>query len=249
MIDVKNDNEILIIEKASKIAAGALKVAGSVVAEGVTTKKIDTVIHDYIKSCGATPSFLGYGGFPASSCISINNQVIHGIPSNKVFLKNGDIVSIDVGAYYNGFHGDNAYTFTVGEVLPEHKKLLEVTKECLYRGIKQCRPNNRIGDISYAVQSYAEQFGYGVVRKYVGHGIGKNLHESPEVPNFGTKGKGPRLIAGMTICIEPMINLVGEDVKLLSDKWTIVTASGSVSAHFEHNIVITTDGCKILTEI
>lgn len=216
---------------------------------GVTTKEIDTAVHKYIVSTGAKPNFLGYGGFPGSACISVNDVVIHGIPSQKIILREGDIVSVDVGAIYNGFNGDNAFTYKVGEVSNEAHMLLKVTNDCLYKAIEQAKVGNRMGDISHAVQEYAESFGYGVVRKFVGHGVGRNLHEDPEVPNFGTAGKGIRLAAGMTLAIEPMINLKGEDVLVKSDGWTTVTSSGSLSAHFEHTIVITNDGPKILTKM
>lgn len=247
MVSIKNAREIELMSEACKIAASALKLAGNYIKEGISTKEIDNHIHKYIISCGAKPSFLGYGGFPASACISINNQVIHGIPSDKVRLKNGDIVSVDVGAFYNGFHGDNAYTYSVGEISQEAGSLLKATKECLEKGIAQAVPGNRIGDISYAIQEHIEMLGYSIVKDFVGHGIGKNLHEAPEVPNFGVKSRGVRLVEGMALAIEPMINLVGESVKVLPDKWTVETKSGSISAHFEHTIVITQLGAKILT--
>lgn len=213
----------------------------------MTTYELDKIIHDYIVKHGATPSFLGYGGFPASACISINNKVIHGIPSKHEHIKDGDIVSIDVGAYIDGFHGDTAYTFAVGNVSEEAAQLLKVTKEGLFKGIEQAVPGNRVGDISHAVEEYCSSYGYGIVKNYVGHGVGAKLHESPEVPNFGKAGRGPRLVAGMTIAIEPMINAVGEDVKVLPDGWTVLTKSGSLSAHFEHSVAITSEGPVILT--
>ena len=214
----------------------------------MTTFELDKIIHDYIVKNGAKPSFLGYGGFPASACISINNQVIHGIPSKKVSIQEGDIVSIDVGAYIDGFHGDTAYTFAVGKISEEAQQLLKVTEESLYKGIEQAIVGNRIGDIGHAVQEHCEAYGYGVVKKFIGHGLGRQLHESPEVPNFGREGHGPRLVAGMTIAIEPMINAVGEDVKTLPDGWTVLTKSGSLSAHFEHSVAVTPDGPVILTK-
>ena len=247
MVVLKNSRELKDMSEACKLSAAALWVAEPFMKAGVSTKEIDNAIHKFIVQAGAKPSFLNYGGFPASACISINNQVIHGIPSNTVRLKDGDVVSVDVGAFYNGFHGDNAYTFAVSEVAPEAQQLLKVTNECLYKAIEQAKPGNRMGDISNAVQVHAESFGFGVVRTYVGHGVGRNLHEDPEVPNFGSAGKGVRLVKGMTLAIEPMINLVGHAIKKLSDGWTIETASGSISAHFEHTIVITDDGAKILT--
>ena len=208
--------------------------------------EIDRKIHDFITKSGATPSFLNYMGYPASACISVNDVVIHGIPSDY-HLKEGDIVSIDVGAYYQGFHGDNAYTFIVGDTSEETKSLLKETQVSLMKGIEQAVVGNRIGDISHAVENHVSQFGYGIVRQFVGHGVGKHLHEDPEVPNFGRPGRGPRLVEGMTIAIEPMINLKGDGVKVMPDGWTTKTVSGSVSAHFEHTIAITKNGPVILT--
>lgn len=247
MIQLKNKNELTILSDACRISNAALWAVEEHIKPGVTTWELDRVIHRFITAAGAKPSFLGYNGFPSSACISVNDEVIHGIPSNGVKLKEGDIVSVDVGAYYNGLHGDNAYTFPVGKISDEIEKLLTVTNECLRLGIEQALVGNRVGDISNAVQTYAESFSFGVVREYIGHGIGRDLHESPEIPNFGRAGRGPRLVPGMVICIEPMINLKGAGVKELSDGWTIVTASGSPSAHFEHTIAITDEGPKILT--
>lgn len=237
------------MSEACKISAEALKVAGKFMQPGISTWEIDAEIEKFIRSTGAKPNFKGLYGFPGSACISVNEVLIHGIPSKKIILKEGDIVSVDTGAAIGGFNGDNAYTFAVGKISEEATKLLKVTEECLYRGIEQARVGNRMGDISNAVQSYAESFGYGVVRKFVGHGVGRDLHEDPEVPNFGRPGRGVRLAAGMTLAIEPMVNLKGADVKVLSDGWTTVPTSGSLSAHFEHTIVITTDGPKILTKV
>ncbi len=247
MVILKNAHEIEKMSEACRLSNAALWAAEPFMKPGVSTKEIDHVIHQFIVKAGAKPSFLGYGGFPASACISINDQVIHGIPSAKTILKDGDVVSVDVGAYYNGFHGDNAYTFEVGTVSPEAKKLLEVTKESLSLGIAQAKPGNRLGDIGHAIQEYTESFGYGVVREYIGHGVGKDLHEDPEVPNFGNPGRGMRLVPGMTLAIEPMINLSGAGVRQLADGWTVVTKSGSISAHFEHTVLITETGVKILT--
>ena len=213
---------------------------------GVTTGEIDRLVRKYIESEGATPSFLGYGGFPASACISVNNEVIHGIPGHRV-LKAGDIVSVDVGAYFKGFHGDNAATYPCGDVSKEAQALMDATREGLYQGIAQAKPGNRIGDIASAVQRYTEARGYSVVRQFVGHGVGASLHESPEVPNFGTPGRGVRLLPGMTIAIEPMINSGVKEVTVLKDGWTTVTADGKLSAHFEHSVAITPDGPVILT--
>lgn len=248
MISVKSKSELEKMRRAGIIAGNALHFGGQSIKAGMTTYELDKIIHDYIVKNGATPSFLGYGGFPASACISINNKVIHGIPSKHEHIKEGDIVSIDVGAYIDGFHGDTAYTFAVGNVSEEAAQLLKVTNESLYKGIEKAVAGNRIGDVSHAVEEHCTSYGYGVVRQYVGHGVGTKLHESPEVPNFGKAGRGPRLVAGMTIAIEPMINAVGEDVKVLPDGWTVLTKSGSLSAHFEHTVAITSEGPVILTK-
>ena len=247
MIELKTAKELERMAEACRISALALKVAGESITPGMSTKELDTIIHKEICACGAKPSFLGYGGFPGSACISINDVVIHGIPSHQILIHEGDIVSVDVGAYYDGFHGDNAYTFAVGEVSAEAKALLDATKESLYEAIKAVKPGARLGDVSHAVQSYIENRGYAIVRKYVGHGVGRNLHESPDVPNYGTAGHGIRLAAGMTLAIEPMVNAKGEDVKVMKDGWTVKTVSGSLSAHFEHTIAVTEQGAKILT--
>lgn len=248
MISVKSKTELEKMRKAGIIAGNALHFGGQSIKAGMTTHELDKIIHDYIVKHGAKPSFLGYGGFPAAACISLNNQVIHGIPSKKVRIQEGDIVSIDVGAYIDGFHGDTAYTFAVGKISEEARQLLKVTEESLYKGIEQAVAGNRIGDIGHAVEEHCVSYGYGVVKKYIGHGVGRNLHESPEVPNFGKAGHGPRLVAGMTIAIEPMINAVGEDVKVLPDGWTVLTKSGSISAHFEHTVAVTPDGPVLLTK-
>ena len=234
MISVKSRSELEKMRKAGIIAGNALHFGGQSIKVGMTTYELDKIIHDYIVKHGATPSFLGY-------------KVIHGIPSKHEHIKDGDIVSIDVGAYIDGFHGDTAYTFAVGNVSEEAAQLLKVTKEGLFKGIEQAVPGNRVGDISHAVEEYCSSYGYGIVKNYVGHGVGAKLHESPEVPNFGKAGRGPRLVAGMTIAIEPMINAVGEDVKVLPDGWTVLTKSGSLSAHFEHSVAITSEGPVILT--
>lgn len=246
MIFLKTKRELQIMRKAGKISAKALKLAGEMVEPGVSTYDIDKKVRKYIESEGATPSFYKYGGFPASSCISVNDVVIHGIPSKKCILKAGDIVSIDVGACVDGFHGDNAYTYACGKISKEAEDLLNATRESLYEGIKQAQVNNRIGDIGNAVQQYVEARTYSVVRDYVGHGVGARLHEEPSVPNFGKPGRGPRLRPGMTIAIEPMINLGTKDVDVLDDG-TVLTKDRKLSAHFEHTIVITEDGPKILT--
>lgn len=248
MVSIKSSTDLAKMREAGLIAGRALKLAGESIKPGMTTKALDKIIHDYIVGCGAKPSFLNYGGFPASVCISINNEVIHGIPVHKRRIAEGDIVSVDVGAYYNGFHGDTCATFPVGKVSDEAKALLEVTEQSLYEGIAAAQVGARLGDVCHAVEEYCASRGYGIVRNYCGHGIGRELHESPEVPNYGKPGHGPRLVSGMTFCIEPMINAKGDDVKVLKDGWTVVTANGSLSAHFEHAIAITTDGPVILTK-
>lgn len=247
MVVIKTSRELALIKEACRISANALKVAGEAVQPGVSTLEIDTIVRKYIEKQGATPSFLGYGGFPGSACISVNNVVIHGIPSKKCILKEGDIVSVDVGAFIDGFHGDNAYTFPCGKISAEAQALLDATKESLYEGIKAAQAGNRIGDIGHAVQQYVEDRSYSVVRDFVGHGVGAKLHEDPAVPNYGTPGRGVRLLPGMTIAIEPMVNAGDYNVKVLDDEWTTVTADGSLAAHFEHTIAITPDGPKILT--
>ena len=246
MIAIKNSRELSMMREACIISARALKLAGEAVEHGVTTGEIDRIVRRYIESQGAKPSFLNYGGYPASACISVNETVIHGIPDKRV-IKAGDIVSIDVGAYFNGFHGDNAATFGAGDVSPEAAALMKATRESLYEGIAAAQAGNRVGDIGSAVQRYVEMRGYSVVRQFVGHGVGTNLHEDPSVPNFGTPGRGPRLLPGMTLAIEPMINMGGPEVEILKDGWTTVTTDGKLSAHFEHTVAITKDGPVILT--
>jgi methionyl aminopeptidase len=248
MVVLKTRSELKLMRRAGQIAAQALALGGAAVRPGVTTAQINRIIHDYIVSQGATPSFLGYGGFPAAACISLNDEVIHGIPSASRRVQEGDIVSIDVGAFYQGFHGDNAATYGAGHICAEARALINATRESLYQGIKQAVLEARLGDIGHAVQRYVEQRGYGVVRQYVGHGVGRELHEAPEVPNFGTAGHGLRLMSGMTIAIEPMINIGGPEVRVMPDGWTVKTRSGGLSAHFEHTIAITSQGPVILTE-
>ena len=247
MVSLKTARELSLMKDACRISAEALRAAGEAVKPGISTLEIDTIVRQYIEKQGATPSFLGYGGFPASACISVNNVVIHGIPKPTTVLKDGDIVSIDTGACYRGYHGDNAYTFPCGSISAEAQRLLDATRESLYEGIKQATVGNRIGDIGSAVQEYVEARSYSVVRKYVGHGVGAKLHEDPNVPNYGTKGRGIRLLPGMTIAIEPMVNEGTHHTRVLGDKWTVVTVDGRLSAHFEHMIAITPDGPKILT--
>ena len=237
------------MQEAGRITAEALLVAEENVRDGISTAELDRKIRAHIEKCGARPSFLGYGGFPGSACISLNQEVIHGIPSPKKFIRDGDIVKVDVGAFYRGFHGDSARTFSVGRVSEEADRLIAVTKACFDAAFGAALPGNRIGDISAAVQRTAEEAGYSVVRKYVGHGIGMQLHEDPEVPNFGRAGHGIRLYPGMTLAIEPMINVGGFEVKVLKDNWTVVTADGSLSAHYENTVAITNDGPVILTRV
>ena len=215
---------------------------------GITTGELDRIMHDFIVKAGAKPSFLGYGGFPATACISVNNEVIHGIPGKRK-IEAGDIVSIDVGAIYEGWNGDNAWTFAAGEASEEAQKLMDATREGLFEGIKAAQPGSRIGDIGHAVQTYTEARGYSVVRTYVGHGVGRDMHEEPDVPNYGHAGHGVRLVPGMVIAIEPMINQGGAAVKTLKNGWTVETVDGALSAHFEHTIAITEKGPVILTAV
>jgi len=248
MIIIKNSEQIAMMRKAGRITAEALLVAKEAIRPGISTKEIDTKIHDFIKRCGAVPSFLGYGGFPGSACISINSQVIHGIPSKKVIVHEGDIVKVDVGARYCGYNGDSARTFPVGNVSDEALKLISVTEMSFYEGLKAAKAGNRIGDIGSAIENFVISNGFSVVKKYIGHGVGKDLHEEPEVPNFGKAGRGPRLYSGMTLAIEPMVNVGTDDVRVLQDGWTVVTADGKLSAHYENSIAITDGDPIILTE-
>ncbi len=248
MVILKTARELSIMKEACVISAQALKLIGSAVEPGVSTLELDRMAEKFILSKGARPNFKGLYGFPATACISINNEVIHGIPAKNRILKNGDIVSVDLGAEFGGYNGDNAATFACGDVSPEAKRLMDTTRESLYEGIKRAIPGGRIGDISSAIQQYVESRGYSVVRDFVGHGVGTSLHESPEVPNFGVPGRGVRLVPGMTLAIEPMINAGSYDVKTMSDGWTVLTTDGSLSAHFEHTIAITADGPVIMTE-
>ena len=247
MVVLKTGRELKIMREACRISAGALKIAGSAVEPGVTTAEIDKIAEDYIRSQGGVPNFKNYEGYPATACISINNEVIHGIPSDKRRIVEGDIVSIDLGAMFDGYHGDNAATFACGDVSSEAKRLMEVTHDALYKGIGVAVVGGRIGDIGHAVQSYVEANGFSVVRQFVGHGVGTHLHEAPEVPNFGAQGHGIRLMPGMTIAIEPMVNIGKPEVKIMPDGWTTLTRDGSLSAHFEHTIAITPDGPQIMT--
>ncbi len=247
MITIKTDAEIELMRQAGRIAAIAREVAGSYIKEGVTTNFIDSKVKACILAHGAKPSFLGYGGFPASACVSVNEEVIHGIPSSRI-LKDGDIVKVDVGAYYKGFHGDCAATFAVGNISDEAKKLITVTEQCFYEGINVIKLGGRVGDISNAIYEYAKKNGYEVVREFIGHGVGRNLHESPDVPNYGPAGRGPRLQSGMTFAVEPMINVGTWEIRVLANKWTVVTADGKLSAHYENTVAVTNSGVLILTD-
>lgn len=247
MIVMKTSAELKRMREACVISARALRLAGQAVQPGVSTAEIDRIAHNYIVECGATPAFLNYNGFPASACISINDEVIHGIPSPKRVLREGDLVKIDLGAVFNGYVGDTAATFAAGDISEDAKRLSDTTRESLYAGIARAVAGGRIGDIGAAVQGFSEGRGYGVVREYTGHGVGTQLHEDPSVPNFGTPNRGVRLLPGMTIAIEPMINAGSHGVRVLPDGWTVKTRDGSLSAHFEHTVAITNDGPVILT--
>ena len=248
MIQIKNPEQIVIMKEAGRITAEALLIAQENIKEGVSTWQIDKLLREHIEKSGARPSFLNYGGFPASACISINDEVIHGIPSKKRILKEGDIVKVDVGAFYKGFHGDSARTFPVGKVSDEAKKLIEVTEQSFFEAIKMLRVGNRIGDVGHAVDSYVKQYGFSTVKKYIGHGVGRELHEQPDVPNFGTPGRGVRICTGMVVAIEPMINVGSDAVRELGDGWTVKTADGKLSAHYENTVAVLPDDVLILTK-
>ena len=247
MIKVKTEQEIALMRESGRLTKNVLDLIGREIRVGMTTKDLDKIAYDYIKSCGATPSFLGYGGYPASICASIDEMVVHGIPSDDIVIKNGQIVSIDVGVIYNGWQGDAARTFMVGEVSDEKRKLVKVTEECFFKAIENLRDGSPIGDIGYAVQTHAESNGFSVVRALVGHGIGKEMHEDPAVPNYGTAGYGVRLQRNMTIAIEPMVNMGRKEVYTARDGWTVRTADGMPSAHYENTILVTDSGVEILT--
>ena len=247
MIQLKNSNQISAMIEAGRITGEALLVAREHVREGISTKELDTLIRKHIEKCGAKPSFLGYCGFPGSACISINDEVIHGIPSEKRILREGDIVKIDVGAFYKGFHGDSARTIPVGKVSDEALKLIETTRNSFFCGVDALKVGNRMGDVGYAIQSCVEKEGFSVVKRYIGHGVGHELHESPDVPNYGTAGRGTRLCAGMTLAIEPMVNIGTEEVYELADGWTVKTRDSSLSAHYENTVALTSDGVIITT--
>ena len=247
MITLKSEKEIALMRRAGKITAAARALARDMVKPGVTTQQIDKAVFEFIKSQGAVPSFLNYHGYPGSACISVNDEVIHGIPGKRV-LKEGDIVSVDVGAYIGGFHGDCAGTYPCGKVSDEAMDLIRVTQQSFFEGIRYAREGHRLGDISAAIQSYVESHGYSIVREYVGHGIGRTLHEAPEVPNFGTAGRGTRLLRGMTLAVEPMVNAGGAAILNMADGWTVKTADGKYSAHYENTILITDGEPELLTD-
>nr|NNM90460.1 type I methionyl aminopeptidase [Bacilli bacterium] len=246
MITIKSKHEFEIMREAGRIVAMVHAEMARVVAPGITTKELDSIAEAIIRKAGATPSFKGYNDFPASICASVNEELVHGIPSKRV-LNEGDIISIDVGAYYKGYHGDSAWTYPVGAISQKAQELLDVTQESLFQGIRQAQPGNRLSDISHAVQVYAESLGYSIVRDYVGHGIGRDMHESPQVPNYGPAGRGLRLRPGMALAIEPMVNVGSYDVVTLDDDWTVVTKDGSLCAHFEHTVAIHEEGPVIMT--
>ena len=246
MIAIKNERELQSMRRACRITAEARALAGEMVKPGVSTKEIDKAVHDFIVSQGAKPSFLNYNGYPASVCICVNDVVVHGIPSGYV-LKDGDIVTVDVGACIEGFHGDCAATFACGAISTEAKRLIDVTRESFFAGMKEAKKGNRVSDISHAIQTYVESNGFSVVRDFIGHGIGRQLHEGPDIPNYGNPGRGPRLLPGMTIAVEPMVNIGRPDVKILKDGWTAVTADGSLSAQYENTVLITDGEPEILT--
>lgn len=247
MISIKSEYEISLMKKAGNIVYNTIRLVGENIKPGITTYELDRIAEDYIRGEGAIPSCLGYQGYPASICTSINDEVVHGIPSKKRKLKEGDIIDIDVVACYKGYHADACKTFAVGKISRDKQYLLEHTEKALYVGLEQVKPGNRVGDIGYAIESYAKKHKLGVVRELVGHGIGSGMHENPDIPNYGEKGTGPVLKEGMCIAVEPMLNLGTEEVFMLDDDWTIVTGDGKPSAHFEHSVVVTKDGYEILT--
>jgi methionyl aminopeptidase len=249
MITLKSERELALMREAGHIVALAHEAVREAIKPGISTAELDKIAYDVITSNGATPSFLNYNGYPATICASVNEVVIHGIPSKKTILKDGDIISVDIGACYKGYHGDCAKTFFVGSVSEEKRQLVEVTTQSLYEGLKFARPGNRLSDISHAIEEYARSFGYSIVLEYTGHGVGHALHEDPAVPNYGAPGKGPILKKGMTLAIEPMVNVGTHRVRVLKDNWTVVTQDKKPSAHYEHSIVITDDGYEILTKI
>ena len=249
MIHLKNSAQIAAMKEAGRITGEALLVARDMIRPGISTYEIDTAIRQYIEKCGAKPAFLGYGGFPASACISINDEVIHGIPSKKRILQEGDIVSIDTGATYRGYVGDSARTIPVGKVSDVAQRLIRATRDSFWAGVEQLKVGNRLGDVGAAIDAVVRSNGFGTVRRYVGHGIGADMHESPDVPNYGTPGRGVRLCAGMVLAIEPMVNVGTFEVREMPDGWTVKTADGSLSAHYENTVALTSEGVIILTEV
>ena len=249
MITRRNEKEIELLRHAGKIVAMTHEYLKPFIKPGISTKKLDELAEKFILSQGATPSFKGYGGFPGSICASINDVLVHGIPNEQHILKNGDIISVDIGANYKGYHGDSAWTYAVGEISEEAKELMRVTEESLFRGLEQVKPGNRISDISNAIQTFVEAHGYGVPRDYTGHGVGSNLHEDPIIPNYGIPGRGPKIVSGMVIAVEPMVTLGDYHTKTLLDDWTVKTIDGKITAHYEHTVVVTNEGYEILTKI
>lgn len=246
MIILKSPEEIRLLRRAGRLVADAHALVAELVRPGVTTAELDEAVEALIRKAGGVPTFKGYQGYPASICTSVDHEVIHGIPGPRR-LEEGQILSVDIGATLDGFVGDSAWTYPVGQIAPEAQRLLETTEEALYRGIEAARPGNRISDIGHAVQTFVESRGFSVVREFVGHGVGRQMHEDPQVPNFGPPGRGPRIKEGMCLAIEPMVNLGRHHVRILDDQWTAVTVDGSLSAHFEHTIIVTRDGPEILT--
>ncbi len=247
MVTIKSKREIDLMREAGRIVALAHQEVEKHIVPGVTTYELDQIVEKVIRDHNAIPSFKGYGGFPSSACTSVNEQVVHGIPSKEVVLNEGDIISIDIGANYKGYHGDSAWSYPVGTISDSAQKLLDVTKQSLFEGLKYAKAGNRLTDISHAIQTYAESFGFSIVREFVGHGLGKQLHEDPQIPNYGLPGKGTLLKSGMTLAIEPMVNMGRKEVKVLKDNWTTVTRDKKLSAHFEHSILVTEQGYDILT--
>ena len=247
MIQLKNPQQIKEMKEAGRITGEALLVARESIREGISTLELDKIIRNHIEKSGAKPSFLGYHGFPGSACISVNDEVIHGIPSKNRILREGDIVKIDVGAFYKGYHGDAARTIAVGKVSEEAEKLIRVTRESFFAGIEKLQVGNRLGDVGHAINAHVVANGFSTVKKYIGHGIGHDLHETPDVPNYGTEGRGTRLCAGLTLAIEPMVNVGGENVKEMADGWTVKTADGTLSAHYENTVALTADGVIVMT--
>ena len=249
MITRRNKAEIELLRQAGKIVALTHEFLKPHIKAGISTKELDEMAEKFIRSQDAIPSFKGYGGFPCSICTSINDVLVHGIPNSKNILKEGDIISIDIGANYKGYHGDSAWTYAVGKVSEEAMELMRVTEESLYKGLEQIKPGKRISDISNAIQTFVEDHGYGVPRDYTGHGVGTNLHEDPIVPNFGIAGRGPKIVSGMVIAVEPMVTLGDYHTRTLFDDWTVKTIDGKLTAHYEHTIVVTDEGYEILTKI